>query len=456
MIGKLLNSIRSITKSVRTAEVIKVFSSTALSTLIRMLTGFISVKVVSEIVGPSGLAMLGQLNNFVTIMLMLASGGINNGITKYVSEFNNVDGGGVDKYIATAAKIVIGCSFFVGTLLLVFNSLLSRELLHNESYAFIFIVFGCTVVFYGLNTMLLSIVNGFKDFKKYVSISIFDSVIGLGFSLVLVLCWGVKGALLSTVTYQSVTLLITILFLRKSAWLNLRALRGKFDRVIVGKYFRYSLMTLVTAATVPMSQIILRQYVITNISSEQAGLWEGMNRISNMYLLVITTSFSVYYLPRLSEISRTKALRHEIFKFYKILIPILIIGLTSIYFLRNFVINLIFSSSFGPMESLFIFQLIGDFFKIVSWVLACLMLAKTMTKTYIATELVFSFSFVLIGLLLSKLNGVVGLTQAYLVNYVIYFITMVFLFRKLIFVKSLAVHGELFLNSTRTCGRSEE
>lgn len=64
----------------------------------------------------------------------------------------------------------------------------------------------------------------------------------------------------------------------------------------------YTLMALTTAATVPVSQMLLRGYVISEISPVEAGWWEGMNRISHMYLMVITSSFSVYYLPRLSEL----------------------------------------------------------------------------------------------------------------------------------------------------------
>ena len=68
------------------------------------------------------------------------------------------------------------------------------------------------------------------------------------------------------------------------------------------KYLSYSLMALVSAATLPVSQLIVRGFIIKNFSMDAAGYWEGMNRISALYLMFITTSFSVYYLPRLSEI----------------------------------------------------------------------------------------------------------------------------------------------------------
>lgn len=51
----------------RQIDLVKVFSFTAISTMVKMLTSLISVKVVALIVGPSGIALLGQLNNFSSI-----------------------------------------------------------------------------------------------------------------------------------------------------------------------------------------------------------------------------------------------------------------------------------------------------------------------------------------------------------------------------------------------------
>ena len=52
-----------------------------------------------------------------------------------------------------------------------------------------------------------------------------------------------------------------------------------------------------------------------------------------------------------------------------------------------------FSKEFYPMIDFFLWQLIGDFFKIMSWILAFIMVAKSMTKLYIITEIIFSLLF---------------------------------------------------------------
>lgn len=190
-------------------------------------------------------------------------------------------------------------------------------------------------------------------------------------------------------------------------------------------------MSLTSVICVPISQMLLRGYVMAEISDVEAGLWEGMNRISAMYLMVITSSFTVYYLPRLSEITDPLELRREIYKSYAIIVPALIAGFALIYLLRFFIIKLLFTPEFVPMQSLFIWQLLGDFFKICSWLLAFLMVAKAMAKAFITTEIVFTLIYIAIGFLLIHLNGIVGLCQAYLANYILYSIAMLLICKKI-------------------------
>jgi PST family polysaccharide transporter len=418
-------------KDIVEEDIIKVFSFTAMSTFVKMLTGLISVKIVASIIGPSGVALVGQLNSFASIMMSLSSGGINSGITKYTAEYRK-EKSSIKRLLSSALRVTFTCSLVVGGLMIGFHTFLSRSIMRSSEYSYVFIIFGFTILFYALNMMLISIINGFKEFKKYVLINIINSLFGLIFTLSFVFTLGLKGALISIVTYQSVMLFVTLWMVRKLPWVKPEYFREKINLEILKKYSRYAIMTFATAATVPVSQMLLRGYVISHISPVQAGWWEAMNRISNMYLMVITTSFSVYYLPRLSELTDNIQLSKEIFKAYKVVIPLLLVGFSTVYFLRFFVIRLLFTSQFLPMEHLFIWQLLGDFFKISSWLLAFVMIAKSMTKMFVFTETIFSLLFIVIGFLFMRYNGVVGITQAYLLNYFLYFVCMVLVFRKLI------------------------
>lgn len=424
----------SIKKILHSNELLKVFSFTGISTLIKLLTSYITVKVVASIVGPSGIAIIGQLQNFTSIIMTLGAGGINNGVVKYVSEYKD-DESLVKKIIGNGFRITVVFSLVIGVLVLFLSLFLSKWILLDSKLYYVFMFLGLSLVLMSVNNFFISILNGYKEFKKYVIVNIITSIVGLVFTLILVYFLNLPGALIANVTYQSVILFVTIFFVRKSVWYNKNYLWDKFDRKIVRKFLSYSLMALVTAATAPIAQLVIRGYLIKEYSITDAGYWEAMNRISGLYLMFVTTSLGVYYLPKLSEIKNKELLKKEVLKTYKLVLPIVFFSLAMMYLVKDFIIAILFTQEFYPVKNLFSWQLLGDFFKIASWILAFIMVAKSKTKAFIITEIVFSLSVILLSYYFINLNGVIGATQAYFVNYFLYFIIMLIYFRKLLIFK---------------------
>ena len=422
-------------KRVIRTDIVRVFSFTALSTLVRMLTGFISVKVVAVLIGPTGIALLGQLNNFSTMLMNFACGGINSGVTKYLAEYRTSEVK-VKTLLSTALRITVICSVVCSAGMFIFYKWLSRTLLFSDEYGYVFIIFGFTILLYALNMLIASVLNGYMEFRKFVWVNIAGSVFGVLFTLAFVYFGQLAGALVSAVTFQSVMFFVSLWMVRKMPWVSRDYFRAEFDHDTARKYFRYSLMTLMALGLGPLAQLFLRSYVITHISSIEAGWWEAMNRLSGMYLSVITSAFGVYYLPRLSELKNRNELRHEVFKAYKVILPVLIAGCLFIYFFRFFIIRILFTPDFIPMEHLFKWQLCGDLFKIAGWLLAYIMVAKSMTKIYITTEILFNASYVVLGLVLVRYQGIAGMTLAYFINYIFYLGIMLIVFRKLLFFKT--------------------
>jgi len=421
-------------KKIFTADLVKVSFLNAIATIIRMLTGFVSVKVVAAIIGPVGVALLGQLNNFTQILLSISNGGINAGITKYTAEFSNSEKDYV-LYLGTGFWITVVLSITTSLILFIGAGYFSINILHDVKYKSVFYVFGGTLLLYALNALLTSVINGFKEYRKYVIANIVGSVTGLLFSVVLAVQYGVYGALIATVTFQSIVFFITLGIIARSPWFKWRQFLIKFNKAVALKLGHYSLMALVSAITIPAGQIIVRSFIINDRSITDAGLWEGINRISGMYLMVITASLGVYFLPKLSELKTKQELKNEVFSVYKLVIPFLILTTFIIYVFRVFIIHLLFTEEFTGMQNLFAYQLLGDILKIMGWVLGYLLLAKAMTKIYIIMELVNFVLLILFSYFLVKSYGSVGATLAFAIVYLIYLLTLCYVFRNLLFNK---------------------
>lgn len=413
-------------------KLIKTSAFSGIITLIRISSGFVASKVVALFTGTSGVAMIGAFSNFITIILTFASGAINTGVVKYTAEYDG-DDEQLKKLFSTSFKISLFCSGFVGLILIIFSPLFSNLIFNKNIYELQIRILGCTVIFYALNNLLISILNGKKQIKLFTIINTLGSIIGLIFTVLLVYFFKIEGALYALVLAQSVVFFITLVLIVKSSWFTIEYFKQSVDKSMAIKLSHYSMMAIITALTVPVSQIILRNMLINKLGVDSAGYWQGMMRVSDGYLMLITTSLSTYYLPKLSILQTNKEIRKEIFIGYKIILPLVFIGCILIYFLRFFIIKILYTPDFVRMESLFFWQLVGDFFKMAAWVLAFLMLAKAKTKLYIATEICYSISFVVLAYFLVELFGIIGITIAFAINYFLYMATLVIFFRNLIF-----------------------
>ena len=407
-------------------NLIKTSVLTAISTIIKILSGFVINKVLAMYVGPSGLAVVGQLQNFISMVATFSNGAITQGVVKYTAEYKTIEQ--KQKLFSTSITVSILCSLFVSILLFGFNDYLSELILKEKQYSSIFVVFSLTILLFSLNTTLMSILNGQREIKKYVVVNIVSSIFSLFFTSFLIIQLNVIGALYALVVNQSMIFFVTLFFVVRSNWFKLDYFKHGIDQDSLRKLSKFSLMAIISALTVPVSHLFIRNYIGENLSWNDAGYWQGIWYVSTMYLMVITTSLSVYYLPKLSEIEDKKELKNEILHGYKIIMPIVIVMSLVIFLLKEHVILVAFSKEFMPMIDLFFWQLIGDVIKIASWLLGFVTLAKAMTKTYISLEIFGSLSFVLLSIYFVDNYGLVGMTYAYALNYFIYMFILMFIF----------------------------
>lgn len=413
-------------------KLIKTTFFSAVITFIRIVSGFVASKAVAIFTGPPGVALIGAFTNFITIILTFANGAINTGLVKYTAEFNE-DENELKALFSTSLKISIFCSTIVGIILILLAPYLSSLIFIKQEYSNPIRVLGLTIILYSLNSLLISILNGKGQIKTYTIVNTVGTLVGLITTVVLVYLFKIQGALYALVLSQSVVFFVTASLIIKSSWFSWSFFNKSFDKSIAKKLSHYSLMAVITALTGPVSQILLRNILIEKLGLDSAGYWQGMMRISDGYLMLITTSLSTYYLPKLSSIKRDSELQLEIWKGYKIIIPLVFIGCVVIYIMRFFIIKTLYTSDFDKMQELFLYQLLGDFFKMASWILAYLMLAKAMTRLYVITEILFSISYVIISYFCIIYVGLIGITIAFAINYFCYFVLMLVIFRKLIF-----------------------
>lgn len=402
-----------------------------IAVVVRMLTMLGLNKILAIYVGPAGYAAIGNFQNAAQMITTFASGAINTGVVKYTAEYHD-DEEKQRQVWRTAGTIAVLGSVITGIGVAVFSKQIAQWFLQDESYNTVFIWFSVTLVFFIFNTLLLAILNGKKEIHRYIIANIAGSLFSLAVTSALAVQFGLHGALTALAIHPSFAFVVTLYLCYKADWFKFSYLFGRLDKQVVLNLSKYTAMALTSAACVPVSHILIRTHLADTLGMDAAGYWEAMWRLSAAYLMLVTTTLSLYYLPKLSELKDPKEIKAEILQGYKIILPVAAACGLVIYLLRDFIIGVLFTSDFIPMRDLFAWQMVGDTLKIGSWILAYLMLGKAMMKLFIASEIVFAAGFYGWTYFLTGMYGLEGATIAHAINYAIYWVVMgVFLRRYL-------------------------
>lgn len=394
-----------------------------IAVVIKMLTLLGINKILAIYVGPAGYAALGQFQNAVQMITAFASGAINTGVTKYTAEYHE-DESRQRLVWRTAGTIALIGSLLTAAIIALCNRPMAAWFLKDVNYGGVFLWFAATLVLFTFNTLLLAILNGKKEITRYVLANIAGSIFALLVTGTLAIRFGLYGALVALAVFQSLTFFVTLLLCYNAPWFKISYLFGRIEKKIAVNLGKYTAMALTSAACVPISHILIRNHLGETFGWDAAGYWEAMWRLSGAYLVLVTTTLSVYYLPRLSELSNSNEIKKEIIQGYRVVLPVAALIGFSIYLFRDVIIELLFTSDFSAMRDLFAWQIIGDTLKIGSWILAYVMLGNAMFKPFIVLEIVFAAGFVALTWLFTASMGVVGVVVAHAVNYAIYWIVV--------------------------------
>jgi len=407
---------------------VRVFLSTGLTTGIKVLSAVILSKIIALKLGPAGLAMIGQLSNFMAIALTLSTGGFANGIIKFVAAAKTEQARAA--FVRQSLKLTAITAFIVSVLVLLGSHLLSILFFKTAAYQYIFLLAGTTLVFYAMHNYFLSFLNGLSAYKTYNWVNGLTSLGNVGISVALIFAFGLQGALSAIAINQTVSCIISFGFVRPYLPSIKKFLSVSITGDVAGKLFSFSLMAFTTAAIVPATQIVIRNMIIRHQGIDDAGEWEAINRISLLYLSVLTNVMMVYYLPRLSSLQTHAEVRHEVRRGFVFFMPVIFLLVACLYLLRNVIIMVIFSRQFSDVSSFFLPQITGDFFKILSYIFGFLVIAKSKTSFFIFSETTAALLYILSAGFFVEKYGTIGAVYAYTLTYVLYFVLQTIYYKK--------------------------
>lgn len=376
---KLQSSYRQIMKATSIFGGVQVFN---------ILISIIRSKFIAVLLGPSGMGIIGLLTSATGLISGMTNFGLGTSAVKDIAAANET---GNSQRIALVVRVyrrLIWVTGIIGTLAtLLLSSWLSQITFGNRDYTIAFIWISITLLINQLTSGQLVILQGMRKLKNLAKANLFGSILGLIITLLLYFYWGVKGIVPGIIASSVITLLLSWIFARK---LEFQAIHIPLENTFTeGKFmlrmgFFISLSSLLSVGIAYLIRIFISQ-----ISSvEQVGLYNAGFAIIYTYFGLVFNAMGTDYYPRLSAVAHNDehckdTINKQIEIALLIISPMLIIFLVFI----NWIIILLYSKTFVGINDMIHWAALGMFFKISSWSIAYIFLAKGDSKLFFILEL---------------------------------------------------------------------
>ncbi len=389
-------------------------------TLVRMASGVLIAKVVAIYTGPSGMAMLGQVQSLVAAMSGIAASPGGNGLVRYTAEYRDRGFDACAPWWSASLKWGLGLLVPIALLAALAAEPISELLFDRKDYAWLVLLISLGLPLSMANTFVASVLNGQENYRRYIGLGLISVICATAAMLILIDQTGLNGALAAAALSSTIAGALMLAGSWRLPWFRLKYWWGRGGASQFKGVGGYVAMAITTAITAPLALMAVRKILVDQVGWEQTGHWQAVYRISEVYLGVITIALSTYFLPKLSSLSGYETIKNEITTTAKVVMPLVAAMALCVYLLRDFTITLLFTEDFRPARKLFAVQLAGDVIKIFSWLYAYPMLSSGATKWFTTTEIFFSLNLVILTYIIVGVYGVEGAVVASALNYCIY------------------------------------
>jgi len=388
-----------------------------------ILIQIIRSKVIALLLGTEGMGIIGLFNGASMFISNLTNFGLGISAVKNISEANAT---GDARRVSKSIKVLQRLVWYTGLLGTVFTILcspwISQLTFGTKDYTIAFIWISVSLLFTQLSSGQLALLQGMRKLRYLAKANLAGSSLSLGVTLPLYYFWGFDG-IVPGIIGSSIVVMAASWFFSHKVTVQPVTLSAS-DTLREGKSmlkmgFLISLSGLLTLG----ASYIIRVYIRKIGGLDDVGLYSAGFAIINSYVGLIFSAMSSDYYPRLSAVAgNTKKCIETVNQQAEIAIlilaPILVLFLTFI----NWGVILLYSRDFVDVNGMLYWTALGMYFKVASWTIGFIFLAKSDSKLFFWNELISNVNMLVLNILGYHFFGLTGLGISFAVAYVLYLI----------------------------------
>lgn len=385
-----------------------------------LLFGALAMKLLAVLAGPAGVGLYSVLRQLQQVLSSVASVGGQNAVVQGLSSHS---GPARQRFFLSTLYIFLLMSLLVGIAVFAAAELIATWTLAGSNVSAVrWLVIPVT-----LGALLFFLRGVLTADMQYGSVALINLLTGVGSAVValpagLAFTRGYPAFLVLLVGGGLLpALVVAFIHVRRlgylASWRDLAPSGAGWDAA--RRFLSVALPSLLSLMLTLSCVLAIRARAVQLYGLEGAGQFDAAWSISAMYLALFLTSLQSYLLPVLSKIDKGAALRTALSKAFHFALMLSLPLIVGLVVFKPLVVYLLFSEAFMPALDVLRWVLLGDFVRVLGWIMSTTLIARADMKGFALAEGLWSLVFVPLAWMLLPL-GIEWVGVAYLAGYVCY------------------------------------
>lgn len=405
--------------------VLKIYLSNALPIAVKIIGGLFILRVFVAYLGKDGLGLASQYQSIITLGYGLFNALIFNFAVK--SQWKQRAG---SEDFSCFLAWVIKVSLLLAAGVAAVSLPLSYLIFNDENYA-LYVFVGAlqlpvAAVYIALSAKMCSENRQIK----------YNTIVAVSSAVAFVCVWlctrwlGMKGALMALASFYVPALLMQGYAGRTDLIGSIRLLLSRACPYNSLPLLKFSFVAIVSAFLAIVVQMAIRSFVFEKAGWGVVGEWQTITKISESYLMLASIPLFTFFLPKYSALALAKDRLALLVKVSWLSFLIVSVTGLMIYLSWNGLVVLVIGNQFDQLKGAFGLQVIGDVFKILSWVFMAAALGDNRLALVLGVELSFAIFYSGLVYWIFPLYGLEGAVLGYGFSYFLVAAGMFMFYRK--------------------------
>lgn len=387
----------------------------------QIIVSVVKAKILAVLLGTAGIGVLGLYSTALEFINNITALGLPQSAVREVAEANGKhDQERINYTISIVRKLVL-LTGFVGIGVTIFGSPAWSKLSFGS---FDFVIPFCFLTLSALIDKLASgekvVLQGLRNYKGLAKSAVIGSFLGLLLSLPIYYFYGVKGIVPSLIINSFATYLANLFYSKK---LSIAAVKTTFkESIIQGKgMIKMGIALSLTGILGTLVAYVIRSVIRLYGGLSDVGIYTAGYTLMFSYTGLIFAAMSTDFYPRLAAVNNDNVACNAISNQQAeigviILTPLLV--LINIYI--DYAIKFLYTEEFLLARLFFLYGSVGMLFKMASWSISYLFVAKAKSRLFAINETIANINVLVLTLIGYMTLGIAGIGISTTVSFILY------------------------------------